>query len=36
MDRNEIVCDDIDWNHPATDGDKCRTVVSMATDPLVP
>ena len=36
MDRNEIVCGDMDWDHLATDGDKCRAVVSMATDLLVP
>jgi hypothetical protein len=36
MDRNEIVCDDMDWNYLATDEDKCRPVVCMATNPLVP
>lgn len=31
-----MVCDDMDWDHLATDGDKCRAVVSVTTDPLVP
>ena len=26
----------MDWDHLATDGDKCRAVVSMATDPFIP
>lgn len=36
MERNEIVFDDMDWDHLAMDGEKCRAVVSMATNPLVP
>jgi hypothetical protein len=33
MDRKEIECVDMDWDHLATDGEKCPAVVSMATNP---
>jgi hypothetical protein len=36
MDRNEIVCDYMNWDHLAMDGEKCRAFVSMATNNLVP
>ena len=36
MDRNTVVCDDMDWDHLATDGGKWRAVVRLAAEFLVP